>query len=475
MPITIRNVIVFHRFIPVSIQAGLSLVEGIGDYDSEGQFGMPRSDRESLAKDIEWSSRSDYNSLWTPDGIDRDQLRLKRGLDVVRKHPGWFLRVMVRRAGSMFRYNGPGALPYPEGTCRVPPVTADVPYSHPLNYRDRKDLLSEADTSALFLGGDLIETASPTSLEGKLVWSLRPAEFLSGGSLQRPGCRVRVTPDSQSIVTDGDNCLYGDQFASAAFELEKDHDYLLDVPVSVARGLVAIKVTSRDRRISLAAASLPVNDGHERKLGNNPAAPDSSGSYVDLSTTPTAAQAPRSVKILFATGTHREVRLVVSNNGKLSDGEGPSSAVGTASVFDMGPTALPAGRYPRRLVRGIQRNIYTTGRLVLLIGIGALVLCLARRFDGIAALTLIPVYFVLLQSPLHTEYRYILAMHYTLFALAGLGIVFLSSLVWQTIKSISLGGLGWPRALVLRPGWLWRLDRKKERGESGESRGSLIR
>ena len=143
------------------------------------------------------------------------------------------------------------------------------------------------------------------------------------------------------------------------------------------------------------------------------------------------------MKILFATGTHRDVRLVVSNNGKLSDGEGPISAVGTASVLDMGPTALPAARYPRRLVRGVQRIIYTTGRLVLLIGIGALVFILARRFDGIAALTLLPVYFVLLQSPLHTEYRYILAMHYPLFALSGLAIMFLSSVVWEAIKTIS--------------------------------------
>src|SRR5436190_8058593 len=82
-PITIRNLIVFHRFIPVSIAAGENLAVGIGDYDKQAVFGMPRSDRETRLKDVEWNGRPDYAaSLWTPDGIQRDQIRFARAFEV---------------------------------------------------------------------------------------------------------------------------------------------------------------------------------------------------------------------------------------------------------------------------------------------------------------------------------------------------------------------------------------------------------
>lgn len=99
-PIIERNWIVFHQFVPLSIMAGLNLVEGIADYDKENRFGMPRNDAEAALKDVEWHGRPDYaDRFWRPDGIERDKARLGRGLAVVRSNPGWFLRVMLRRNG----------------------------------------------------------------------------------------------------------------------------------------------------------------------------------------------------------------------------------------------------------------------------------------------------------------------------------------------------------------------------------------
>lgn len=101
-PITVRNLIVFRRFIPLSIQAGLNLVEGIGDFDRDGKLGMPRSDREARLKDAEWHGRPDYAaSLWKPDGIARDRARFDRGLSVIRSNPAWFAGVLLRRAAFM--------------------------------------------------------------------------------------------------------------------------------------------------------------------------------------------------------------------------------------------------------------------------------------------------------------------------------------------------------------------------------------
>jgi len=103
-PVTIRNAIVFGKFIPVSLGAGQTLVEGIADYNTDGSLGLPQTDVELIRGEAETSKRPDYaNSLFTPDGTERDRARLARGLAVVRAHPFWFAGVMIRRAASMLR------------------------------------------------------------------------------------------------------------------------------------------------------------------------------------------------------------------------------------------------------------------------------------------------------------------------------------------------------------------------------------
>ena len=103
-PLTIRNAIVFGKFIPVSLGAGQTLVEGIADYNTDGSLGLPQTDVELIRGEAETSKRPDYaNSLFTPDGTERDRARLARGFAVIRAHPFWFAGVMIRRAASMLR------------------------------------------------------------------------------------------------------------------------------------------------------------------------------------------------------------------------------------------------------------------------------------------------------------------------------------------------------------------------------------
>jgi 4-amino-4-deoxy-L-arabinose transferase-like glycosyltransferase len=103
-PITIRNAIVFGKFIPVSLGAGQTLIEGIADYNSDSRLGMPQTDMELIRGEAETAHRPEYaSSLFTPDGIQRDRSRLKRGFAVIRAHPIWFAGVMIRRAASMLR------------------------------------------------------------------------------------------------------------------------------------------------------------------------------------------------------------------------------------------------------------------------------------------------------------------------------------------------------------------------------------
>jgi 4-amino-4-deoxy-L-arabinose transferase-like glycosyltransferase len=114
-PMTIRNLIVFQRFIPNSLGAGVTLIEGIADYDEEGRLGLPRTDMEVLRWEAEAYNRPDYaGSLYNPDGIERERARVSRGMAVIKSRPFWFMGVMLRRAASMLR------------TERVPVISGSV-------------------------------------------------------------------------------------------------------------------------------------------------------------------------------------------------------------------------------------------------------------------------------------------------------------------------------------------------------------
>jgi len=103
-PLTIRNAVVFGKFIPVSLGAGQTLIEGIADYNTDSSLGLPQTDIELIRGEAIVYNRPDYaNSLFTPDGVERDRARTARGLAVIRAHPLWFAGVMVRRATSMLR------------------------------------------------------------------------------------------------------------------------------------------------------------------------------------------------------------------------------------------------------------------------------------------------------------------------------------------------------------------------------------
>lgn len=103
-PLTIRNALVFHRFIPISLGAGQTLLEGIADYDPQGRFGIPPTDVEIQQQEAETYRRPEYaGSLFKPDGIERERARMSRGFAVIRGHPFWFAGVMARRASMMLR------------------------------------------------------------------------------------------------------------------------------------------------------------------------------------------------------------------------------------------------------------------------------------------------------------------------------------------------------------------------------------
>lgn len=392
-PITIRNWVVFRHFLPLSLGSGLTMIEGIGDYDKENRFGMPASDDEAWYKDLEWHNRSDYVTLWRPDGIERDQYRLARGLAVARNNPVWFAGVMIRRAGSMLRYNDSLSQGWPGDTALAPVVSAEPAFGHQI------------------------------AVDNEPVWSSTGAELLASGSPLSSQTECSLSEDGTAIRVAGNNSDFDDQFASAPIAVEKNTDYVLSFPVRLIQGRMAAKVTSADRRITLASLILAdPDDKQSSAIKGRARVNQRSDSDFEVSVkAPQPAfqneQWMTNVLMPFATVSRGEVLLVVSNNGLTAARS--QALLGKVELYELGQTPHQWSRLVRPPVRGIQRNLYRTSHMLPLIGIGITLLAAAGRWRSLLILLAIPAYYLLVQSALHTEYRYILAIHYFLLMMAA--------------------------------------------------------
>ncbi|MEK6406814.1 MAG: glycosyltransferase family 39 protein [Acidobacteriota bacterium] len=390
-PITIRNWVVFGHFIPLSLGSGVTMIEGIADYDKENRFGMPVTDGEAKRKDVEWHNRPDYAvGLWRPDGIERDRYRFARGLDVIRKDPVWFAGVMIRRAAAMLRYNDSLSLGWPADTAIAPIVSAEPSFGH-----------------QLVIGGEP-------------VWSSSAPELLAKGRVLSPRTECALAEDRETLTVAGNDSGFDDQFSSAPIAVQKNTDYVLKIPLKLMQGRMAAKVTSADRRIALASLILLPPEAEPRSKTKVEAkdvdGDNDSESAMDERPSPAIADNQR-LLMPFATGSRSEVLLVLSNNGPSS--ARPTCALGAAELLELGQTPHRWSRFVRPAVRLIERSVYRTSRMLPLIGIGIILLAAARRWRVLLVLLVVPAYYLSVQSALHTEYRYILAIHYFLSVMAA--------------------------------------------------------
>jgi 4-amino-4-deoxy-L-arabinose transferase-like glycosyltransferase len=103
-PITLRNYVVFHTFVPVSVGFGTTFVEGLGEMDTAGSTGMPSTDEGVMQMDAAHFGRPDYyGNLYAPDGIARERDRIATGLNVVRNDPAWYAANVLKRGTMTFR------------------------------------------------------------------------------------------------------------------------------------------------------------------------------------------------------------------------------------------------------------------------------------------------------------------------------------------------------------------------------------
>jgi hypothetical protein len=359
-PITLRNFVVFHQFIPLSLGTGVTLVEGIGEYDREGRFGLPNSDLNVQRQEAALYNRPEYiEGLYKPDGIERERLRRARGLAAIRSNPSWFLKVMLQRVAFMAEFKDP-AMP---------------------EFKVRPDAAIDAQG----LDPDALTPAR----------SYTPGQLVSTGVVARP-THFRLEDGGDSMYLEGDFFpFWTDHIVSEPVPVRPDSLYVVRVPFKLDSGRAIFSVMSADLGTELASVVTPN--------------PDAVRDTTD--------QPPTEVRLPFYTGGRDSVCVVLRDGAMGLTRLG--ARVGRLDILYAGPAAPSWTHYPRLFTRGVQQ-VLEAAWIVPFAAVGVVLLLLAGRGRELTLLLAVPVYFVGVQSFLHFEPRYILAVTYFLAVLAVL-------------------------------------------------------
>src|SRR3982751_4190684 len=85
------------------------------------------------------------------------------------------------------------------------------------------------------------------------------------------------------------------------------------------------------------------------------------------------------------------------------------------------PVTMGVLHYPRLALRLVQK-LFITAVLLPLVIIGLIFLFQSGSWRAVGVIAVVPAYYFVIQSALHTEYRYVLALDYFLFILAAVAL-----------------------------------------------------
>ncbi len=382
-PITIRNWMVYHRFIPLTIVTGLNLIQGLAEFDKEKQFGLPPLDADALDKDVEWHQRADYaKNLFVPDGIERDEYRFKRGIEVIRANPLWFAKGLFRRMAFMLRYNDFRPQNNNTFTSIAPTVLPYAGFSHSI---------------------EIAPNAQP-------AWSLAPPEMLS--TFEKLSLQAQISNEPPALLhLQSADLGDTDQILSPPIQVKEHTDYILTLPVRLLEGRASVHVRALDSRLTLQSKNI-FNPAKKERPKKRKAREPNADEASDVETDPPM----RVVQIPFSSANQQAVRFYLSNN---SATEPLRLQAGQAQLFEVGQTAYQWTKAPRSIFRGLQKNIFKTAVMRWLIVLGLVLLVFARRRNAWLILLAVPVYYLTTHAAFSTEHRYILALHAFLFVLAA--------------------------------------------------------
>jgi hypothetical protein len=328
-PITIKNAIVFDRFVPLSLGAGQTFLEGIADYDKENRFNIPNTDLGLMRQEAEWYGKPEYAQLlFGADGIERDRMRVKRGLAVVRSHPFWFAGVVARRGLDSTRLDP------------VPVLNSESSMSYDL----------------------------PASTNNHENWT-------------------RLTGNQEK---------YANLHVSEVMNVNPATDYALQLQLKLERGRLRIKITDQEQREVLASTNVDLVEG--------------------LSGT---AQPVHNLTLPFVSANHSQIRFIVSSYAAADS----SALIGDSRLVELGPSSYQWLRYVRQPLGFAQRLLKTAWILPLVI-LGLVLIIRQRDRQTLLLLLAVPAYYLVVQSALHTERRYVYVIHFFF-------LIFASAALWR--------------------------------------------
>jgi hypothetical protein len=153
-PITIRNYVIYGEFVPISINLGIVLWQGIGDAGGE-RFGAVRTDEAVEKQEIIIYNDPRYNWWASPDGIERDRDRIKKSLGVIVRNPIWYSGAMYDRIGQMLKYSAHAPLVFRTTDRKLADELGDAPLTYLPDIDQRPEM---TDRSSLDVGKKLAWT-----------------------------------------------------------------------------------------------------------------------------------------------------------------------------------------------------------------------------------------------------------------------------------------------------------------------------
>lgn len=224
-------------------------------------------------------------------------------------------------------------------------------------------------------------TNSPNTSNAELVWRGSPSDLIAGN----PDARVGLSPYGQTLLITSDDPWSAVSLATV--KVQPQNDYLLSVPVRAVAGRTVINVVRPDNGKTLASATIPDS--------LNPSEPKVS----DLTL----------LRVPFVNTSADRLKIVANRGNDNSNTD--TIEMGPVELYLLGPASYLWTKYPRVLVKALQK-FFTTAWMLPLALVGAVLLALARRFDALAVICAVPLYYICTHAPLHLELRYILPVHY---------------------------------------------------------------
>lgn len=365
-PITIKNAIVFHRFIPLSLGAGQTLLEGIADYDEKGTLNIPNTDLGIMQQEAQWYGKPEYALLlFGEDGIARDRMRVARAVAVIRSHPLWFAGVMAQRAIASTRLDP------------VPVLLPESPVSH-----------------------------DPDDPNAQLRWEKPTSQWLNSESPRSAQATFTII-NNEWLKIKGDGTNYGNQLTTELINVEQYHDYVFRLPFKLEEGRALVKITGEDETKILASMVVDLVEG-----------------------VPANDQPVKQLAIPFVSANNSRVCVVIANNASTH----PTMLTGTPRLLDLG-TSSSWLRYARLPLRLLQR-FFTTAWVLPFVVVGIALLVRRRSWRELALVLAVPAYYLIVQSPLHTERRYVYIIHFFFLVLASITLWWIVENVMAVTKKV---------------------------------------